>query len=195
MATAPIPHFSPAEYTQLEEQTGERYEYLNGEVFAMSGGSLPHNLITSRLNRRIGNLVEEKGCEIVGSDQKVVVLDTGLETYPDAAVYCGKPRLAGVNGMALANPVFLAEVLSRSTEAYDRGDKAAHYRRIDSLQEYLLIAQDRIRVERYRRGGKNEWVLSEFTELNDTLELTSLGIELPVDALYSGVPLEPASRR
>jgi len=186
---------TPAEYIQLEEQTGERYEFGNGEVFPMGGGSLPHNLIASKLNRKIGNLVEEKGCEIVGSDQKVVILATGLETYPDAAVYCGKPHLAGANRMALANPVFLAEVLSKSTEAYDRGDKAAHYRRIESLQEYLLIAQDGVRVERYRRGGQNEWLLSEFTELSDTLQLTSLGITLPIADLYTGVPLEPSPRR
>ena len=186
---------TPAEYIELEEQTGERFEYRNGEVYAISGGTLPHNLIAAKLNRRIGNLVEDRGCEIVGSGQKVVILQTGLETYPDAAVYCGKPHLAGANGMALANPVFLAEVLSKSTEAYDRGDKAAHYRRIESLQEYLLIAQDRVRVERYRRSGQNEWLLSEFTELNDILELSSLGIELPLAALYAGVPLEPGSRR
>lgn len=95
----------------------------------------------------------------------------------------------------MANPVFLAEVLSPSTEAYDRGDKAAHYRRIESLQEYLLIAQDRVRVERYRRSGQNEWLLSEFTTLADIIELTSLAITLPVADLFANVPLEPGRRR
>jgi Uma2 family endonuclease len=186
---------TPAEYIQLEEQTGERYEYWNGEVFAMSGGTLPHNLIAAKLNRKIGSLIEGKGCEVVGSDQKVVVLATGLETYPDLTVYCGQPHLAGANSLALANPVLLAEVLSPSTEAYDRGDKAAHYRRIPSLQEYLLIAQDRVRVERYRRVGNNDWLLSEFTALTDVIELNSLAILLPVAALYADVPLEPGPRR
>lgn len=186
---------TPAEYIQLEEQTGERYEYWNGEVFAMSGGTLPHNLIAAKLIRKIGSLIEGKGCEVVGSDQKVVVLATGLETYPDLTVYCGQPHLAGANSQALANPVVLAEVLSPSTEAYDRGDKAAHYRRIPTLQEYLLIAQDRVRVERYRRAGNNDWLLSEFTALTDVIELTSLAIPLPVAALYENVPLEPGPRR
>lgn len=186
---------TPAEYIQLEEQTGKRYEYLNGQVFARSESTLPHNLIAAKLNRAIGNLAAEASCEVVGSTQRIVVLATGLETYPDVSAYCGPPHLAGTNAMALANPVFLAEVLSKSTEAYDRGDKAAQYRRIESLHEYLLIAQDRVRVERYRRAGPNDWLLSEFTALEDSIALTSLAIDLPVADLYAGVPLEPGSRR
>jgi Uma2 family endonuclease len=172
---------TPAEYIRLEEQTGQRYEYRDGQAFAIGQTALPHNLIAAKLNRKIGSLIEGKGCEVVGSDQKVIVLATGLETYPDLSVYCGQP--------------LLAEVLSPSTEAYDRGDKSAHYRRIESLQEYLLIAQDRVRVERYRRAGNSDWLLSEFTALTDVIELTSLAIHLPVAALYAGVPLEPSPRR
>ena len=186
MATAP-PRIGPAEYLKLEEETGERFEYLNGEVFAMSGAAFPHNQIAARLNRRIGGLVEEKGCETLGSDQRIVVLATGLETYPDVSVTCGKVQWAGTNRMAIANPLVLIEVLSKSTEAYDRGEKSAHYRRIESLQEYLFIAQGAVRVERYRRAGNNEWVLSEFTDESAILELASLGIEIPISAIYAGV--------
>ena len=96
--------------------------------------------------------------------------------------------------MAIANPVVLVEVLSKSTEAYDRGEKSAHYRRIESLQEYLLIAQGRVGVERYRRVGSNEWVLSEFTEQSSILELASLGIEIPIAAIYDGVAFEAGGR-
>ncbi len=187
MATAPTPRISPAEYLKLEEETGERFEYLNGEAFGMSGGTYPHNLISTNLIQVVGGLVRGKGCRTMTSDQRIVVLATGLETYPDVSVICGKVQLAGVNGMAIANPVVLFEVLSKSTEAYDRGEKSAHYRRIESLQEYLLIAQGAVRVERYRRVGSNEWVLSEFTDEGAMLELASLGIEIPVAAIYDGV--------
>jgi len=180
---------------KLEEETGERFEYLNGEVFAMSGGTLPHGLISARLNRRIGVLLEGRGCETLGSDVRIVVLATGLETYPDVSVYCGKAQMAGTNAMAIANPVVLIEVLSKSTEAYDRGEKSSHYRRIESLQEYLLVAQDAVRVERYRRAGKNEWVLSEFTDAGGMLELASLGIEIPIAAIYDGVAFEASGGR
>ena len=128
------------------------------------------------------------------SDQRIVVLDAGLETYPDVSVICGKVQLAGVNRMAIANPVVLVEVLSKSTEAYDRGEKSAHYRRIESLQEYLLIAQGSMRVERYRRAGTNEWVLSEFTDAGGVLELKSLRIEIPMAAIYEGVEFGAGGR-
>jgi Uma2 family endonuclease len=180
---------TPAECLELEQQTGERYEYRNGQAFAMSKTALPHNLIAAKLNQKLGALIQGSGAEVVGSSQRIIVLATGLETYPDVTVYGGHPHLAGANALALA------EVLSPATEAYDRGDKAAHYRRIESLQEYLLIAQDRVRVERYRRAGNNEWLLSEFTTLTDSIPLSSLGIDLPVAALYAGVPLEPSPRR
>ena len=194
MATGPIPRISPAEYIKLEEETGERFEYLNGEVFAMSGATFPHNQIVARLIQRFGVLLAGRGCETLGSDQRVVVLATGLETYPDVSVVCGKVQLAGVNQMALANPIVLIEVLSKSTEAYDRGEKSAHYRRIESLQEYLLIAQGRVGVERYRRAGTNEWVLSEFTDAGAVLELKSLGIEIPIAATYDGVEFGAGGR-
>ena len=187
MATAPIPRISPAEYIKLEEETGERFEYLDGEVFGISGGTYPHNLISTNLIQLIGGLVREKGCKTMTSDQRIVALETGLETYPDVSVICGKVQLAGVNCMAIANPAVLVEVLSKSTEAYDRGEKSAHYRRIESLQEYLLIAQGTVRVERYRRAGTNEWVLSEYTDAGGVLELKSLGIEIPIAAIYDGV--------
>ena len=191
MATAAVPRISPAEYMKLEEETGERFEYLNGEVFAMSGGTLPHSQICSRLLAKIWRA----GCETLGSSQRVVVLATGLETYPDVSVVCGKVELAGTHDMAIANPVVLIEVLSKSTEAYDRGEKSAHYRRIESLQEYLLVAQGTVRVERYRRAGNNEWVLSEFTDVGGMLELSSLGIEIPIAAIYDGVELETGGTR
>ena len=180
---------------KLEEETGERFEYLNGEVFAMSGGTLPHSQISARLIEGLRGLLKGKGCETLGSDQRIVVLATGLETYPDVSVVCGKVELAGTHDMAIANPVVLIEVLSKSTEAYDRGEKSAHYRRIESLQEYLLVAQGTVRVERYRRTGKNKWVLSEFTDVGEMLELASLGIDIPIAAIYDGVAFEAGGTR
>ena len=186
---------SPEAYIKLEEETGERFEYLNGEVFAMSGGTLPHALISARLNREIGALLKGKGCETVGSDLRIVVLETGLETYPDVSVFCGKAQMAGTHGLAVANPVVLIEVLSKSTEAYDRGEKFAHYRRIASLREYVLVAQDKVRVECFRRGENGTWVLTEFTETSAALSLESLSISIPVAEIYDGVEFEAGGTR
>ena len=123
------------------------------------------------------------------------MLETGLETYPDVSVFRGKAELAGTLGMALANPVVLIEVFSRSTEAYDRGEKFFHYRRIASLQEYVLVAQDRVRVECFRRGENGTWVLTEYTETSAALSLESLSISIPLSAIYDGVKLEAGGSR
>ncbi|MGB2611131.1 MAG: Uma2 family endonuclease [Isosphaeraceae bacterium] len=178
--------FTPQEYLALERKSETRNEYYNGEIFAMAGASREHNLTVANLLRDIGNQLEDRPCESYPSDMRVFIEATGLYTYPDVSVVCGEPRFQDREVDTLLNPTVIVEVLSPSTEAYDRGDKFRHYRRIDSLREFVLISQDRMMVERYTRQGK-DWVLSEMTDPDQVLKLESIGCQIPLDRIYAKI--------
>jgi len=178
--------FTPQEYLALERKSETRNEYYNGEIFAMAGASREHNLIVANLLRDIGNQLEDRPCESYPSDMRVFIEATGLYTYPDVSVVCGEPRFQDREVDTLLNPTVIVEVLSPSTEAYDRGDKFRHYRRIDSLREFVLISQDRMMVERYTRQGK-DWVLSDMTDPDQVLKLESIGCQIPLDRIYAKI--------
>jgi Uma2 family endonuclease len=178
--------FTPQEYLALERKSETRNEYYNGEIFAMAGASREHNLIVGNLLRDIGNQLEDRPCESYPSDMRVSIEATGLYTYPDVSVVCGEPRFQDREVDTLLNPTVIVEVLSPSTEAYDRGDKFRHYRRIDSLREFVLISQDRMMVERYTRRG-NDWVLSDLTDPDQVLKLESIGCQIPLDRIYAKI--------
>lgn len=153
MASAPVLIISPEEYLRRERASDERHEYFAGRIYAMSGASREHSMICSNTLGSLWNQLRGKPCEVHSSDLRVQVSDTGLYTYPDLSVVCGKKLFADEHVDTLLNPKIVIEVLSPSTEAYDRGDKFAHYRTLDSLTDYLLIAQDKPRIEHYRRSG------------------------------------------
>ena len=178
--------FTPQEYLALERKSETRNEYYNGEIFAMAGASREHNLIVANLFRDIGNQLEDRPCESYPSDMRVSIEATGLYTYPDVSVVCGEPRFQDREVDTLLNPTVIVEVLSPSTEAYDRGDKFRHYRRIDSLREFVLISQDRMMVERYTRQGK-DWVLSDMTDPDQVLKLESIGCQIPLNRIYAKI--------
>ena len=178
--------FTPQEYLALERKSETRNEYYNGEIFAMAGASREHNLTVANLLRDIGNQLEDRPCESYPSDMRVFIEATGLYTYPDVSVVCGEPRFQDREVDTLLNPTVIVEVLSPTTEAYDRGDKFRHYRRIDSLREFVLISQDRMMVERYTRQGK-DWVLSEMTDPDQVLKLESIGCQIPLDRIYAKI--------
>src|SRR5437667_7846427 len=134
-------HLSPEEYLALERKAPVRSEYLDGDMVAMSGGSREHNLIVTNIVRELSNQLKGRPCEVYPSNMRVKVSATGLYTYPDVVV-CGKPQFEDANVDTLTNPTLIAEVLSDSTEAYDREAKFGHYRKIDSLLEYLLVSQE-----------------------------------------------------
>ena len=169
---------SPEEYLALERKAERKSQYLNGEILAMAGASREHNLIVGNLVREIGNQLRGGPCEVYPSDMRVRVRETGLYTYPDVSVVCGAPEIEDAHGDTLLNPTLLIEVLSSSTGNDDRGWKSEHYRRIPSLQEYLLVPQDEPRVQRYRRRGEREWVITEVVGLGESVELASVGCEL-----------------
>jgi len=178
--------FTPQEYLALERKSETRNEYYNGEIFAMAGASREHNLIAGNLFRDIGNQLEDRPCETYMNDMRVWIEATGLYTYPDVVVVCGEPRFQNREVDTLLNPAVIVEVLSPTTEAYDRGDKFRHYRRIDSLREFVLISQDRMMVERYTRQGK-DWVLSDMTDPDQVLKLESIGCQIPLGRIYAKI--------
>lgn len=198
MSTAQKRRLTAAEYLAIESTAEIRHEFLDGEMFAMSGGSLWHNLIKDNFARAVANRLSGGACRLVTSDQRLKVDATGLYTYPDVLVFCGPPVMEDGVHHTLTNAIVVAEVLSDSTEKYDRGIKFGHYRRLDSLQEYLLIAQDRFSVEVFQRqgdrsgtAGSDAWLLSAAADQETEVRLTSLGITVPLAEIYAGVEFPP----
>lgn len=186
---APAARMSRAEYVAAEQSSSLRHEYLSGEVYAMAGGTPEHGALAAAVMGELRAALHGKPCRVYSSDVRVVVRETGLVTYPDASIVCDQLETDPEDPDAIANPRLLVEVLSDSTEAYDRGAKAAHYRRIPSLIEYVLLSQDEPRVEVYRRVGPGRWELSE-ARSPERVVLSSVGVELDVAALYA----DPLSR-
>ena len=157
----------------------------------MAGASREHNLIAGNLHGEIRNQLLDRPCEPYINDMRVWVEASGLYTYPDVAVVCGEPNFQDSEVDTLLNPTVIAEILSESTEATDRGAKFRHYRRIPSLREYVMIAQDRMSVERFTRHG-DDWILSETTEPDQVLRLESIGCDVPLSRIYAKVHFPPA---
>ena len=185
------PFISPAEYLALEREAEYKSEYLNGEIFAMTGASRQHNRITINISSSLNLQLKGRPCETYAVDMRVKVRASGLYTYPDVAVACGEPQFEDSEFDTLLNPTLLVEVLSPSTERYDRIAKTSYYRTIDSLAEHLLVAQDEIRLEQYVKSPNGQWLLSEYRELDGVVELTSIGCELSLSDVYDRITFEP----
>lgn len=191
MTAQAIPRtYSFAEYLEIERKAEYRSELVNGYIYAMAGASRMHNLVAGNTFGELRQQLKGRPCEAYTSDMRVKVEATGRVAYPDVVVMCGKPVFADAVKDTLLNPLVIVEVLSPSTEADDRGEKFAHYRRIESLQEYVLIAQDRIRVEHFLRQGE-QWLLTEVADLDSKLELPSLACTVPLRDIYDKVDFAP----
>ncbi len=183
---------APQEYLEWEEQQLVKYEYINGEVFAMTGGTIPHNDIALNLASALKNHLRGKGCKVQMADAKVGISPQGPFHYPDVMVSCD-PRDQRMRKV-IYHPCLIVEVLSPSTEAFDRGKKFRHYRRIDTLKEYILIDADKINVECYRLNENGKWELTSYS-LEETTEhqteievhLTSIDFCCPISLLYEDV--------
>jgi len=184
-----VRRYTPDEYYRLEVQADYRSEYYDGEIFAMAGGSIRHSRISGNIYRHLANKLEGAPCVPFGSDLKLKVKATGLRTYPDVSVYCGKPELDPDDParQTYMNPTVLAEVLSPRTEQYDRGTKSVHYRRIESLKTILLVSQNEARVEVHVRQPDGSWSLREYEGMDQMLPLEAIGVQLPLAAIYQGV--------
>lgn len=193
MASASARTFlTPEEYLAFERKATTKHEYLNGQIIAMSGASREHNLITVNTVNQLYTQLIDGACETYVSEMRVKNYQTDSYTYPDIVVVCDEPRFEDDVFDTLLNPIVLIEVLSPSTEAYDRGEKFAHYRQIASLQEYVLVSQDRISVEHYLRQG-TQWLLTEFRGLEEVLSLISIGCELRLQDIYRRITFPEAS--
>jgi Uma2 family endonuclease len=188
MATDPIVQLSPSDYLAFERAAEIRHELVNGQIYAMSGASRPHNLITTNLTGELRAMLKGRPCEVYSSDMRVKVDETGLYTYPDVVVACGEPHFEDEVLDTLTNPVLVVEVLSPSSEGYDRGAKFEHYRRLPSLAGYLLVAQTKPHVELFRRLPEGGWRLSEASGLEATIELPDLAVTLALAEVYDKVP-------
>jgi Uma2 family endonuclease len=175
--------FSYADYLERERETGLKHEWLDGEVFAMAGGSPEHARLIAAVTHALSTLVGAGRCRVYTAELKIRVTASGLATYPDVTVVCGLLQLDTVDPHAVVNPTVLVEVLSPSTEAYDRGEKWSHYRQIRSLQAYVLVDQFRPRIEVYERAG-DEAFLHRVAGPGQRLDLACLGGALAVDDLH-----------
>jgi len=192
MSLRPKPQITFDDWLAAERVATEgRSEYLNGEVFAMAGGSEAHNLIAGNVIRELGNRFKGRPCYVYTSDMKVRVEAANLGAYPDAMALCGERRFWDERRDLITNPTLLVEVLSDSTEAYDRGDKFAYYRSIPSLAAYLLLSQHRVSAELYLRQPGGDWLLSTYEDVTACIPLTALGVELPMAEIYDKVELSP----
>jgi Uma2 family endonuclease len=194
MATAAtITRYTPAQYLAAERDAKIRHEYFNGFITAMAGGTPEHNQIAGNIFRKLGNQLEDRECTAYISDMRLLISSTELYTYPDVMAVCGEALFQKIEGVAtLLNATLIVEVLSPTTEWYDRGAKFAHYRRLPSLQEYVLVSQDKVLIERYTRQG-NDWVLSEFNELSDTVQFHSIDCAISVRDIYAKVKFPDSS--
>ncbi len=180
---------TPQEYLEWEEQQPIKYEYINGEVFAMTGGTIPHNDVAINLTSALKNHLRGKGCKVQMADAKVGVSQNGPFHYPDVMVSCDSRDQKARK--VIYHPCLIVEVLSPGTEGFDRGKKFKHYRQIETLKEYVLIDADKINVECYRLNEKGKWELTSYSleEMGTEVEvqLTSVDFSCPISLLYEDV--------
>jgi Uma2 family endonuclease len=189
MAAQPIPRLTPEQYLEIERGSDRRHEYFNGEMLAMSGGSLRQSVIIFNLGSELRIALKPRRCTVTGQDMRTSVAYAGLYTYPDIVVICDEPQYVDNRQDTITNPSLIIEVLSPSTEAYDRGAKFAQYRKIDSLQEYALVSQTEARVEIFRRQPNGQWVFSDFVGLEATCVFESIECRVPLAEVYDKVTL------
>ena len=192
MALQPKPRIRFDDWLAAERTAAQgRSEYVDGEIFAMAGGSEAHNLIAGNVVGELRNRFKGRPCYVYTSDMKVRIESGNLGAYPDAMAVCGERVFWDERKDVIANPALIVEVLSDSTEAYDRGDKFAHYRTIPSLRAYLLLSQHRISAELYLRQSNGDWLLSTYDDMQDRVPLLVLDAELPLAEIYDKVELTP----
>lgn len=182
--------YTASEYLALERQSETKSEFLDGRIYGMAGASRRHNLIVLNIGGELRGSLRGRPCETYPSDMRVKVSVTGLYTYPDVTVVCGEPEFEDAAIDTLLNPRLLVEVLSPSTADYDRGAKFEHYRSLPSVQEVLLVDQDRVHVMHYQRQEDGNWLLSETREIETSIRLSSLDVQLTLAEVYARVAFD-----
>ena len=187
MSAIPKRKLTPEEYLEMERKAEYKSEYFDGEIFAMAGANRNHCLICANLNGLFWQHFKGKDFEAYTSKMRMFVAETNFYTYPDVVVVCGEPQFQDKVFDTLLNPTLLIEVLSESTESYDRGKKFQHYRSIENLREYVLVSQDEARIEKYVRQGNGFWVLSEAFGLDAKIKLDSIDCEIALSEVFDKV--------
>ena len=188
-STQPKTLITPEEYLEIERKAEFKSEYYQGEMFAMAGASIPHNRLVGNLFAGLHQQLRSRRCSVFSNDIRVFVALTGLYTYPDVVAVCGELQVLDTQKDTLLNPCLIAEVLSLSTEAYDRGRKFEQYQSIESFKEYLLIASDRMHIDLYARQADGRWLRASASRPDDSIELASIGCRITVAEVYENVDL------
>jgi Uma2 family endonuclease len=187
MAGHPVQKLTMEQYLELERAATEKHEYVDGEMVAMAGGSPRHALITANIGGALRQALRGKGCLTFSPDVRVCAFWDKLIAYPDVSIVCGPPAYADEKRDTLTNPTVLVEVLSPSTMNYDRGEKAARYRQMPSVKEFLIVEQEAVSVEHYRRLPDGSWQIVIQHNPDDVLRLESIQCELLLSEIYEGV--------
>lgn len=189
MTTRPDVRLTPGEYLRIERAAEWKSEYIDGEMFAMAGASPRHVLITTNLAGELRDQLREGPCTVYSADLRVATDRQRHYTYPDVVVVCDAPQFVDEHADTLTNPILIAEVLSDTTEKYDRGAKFERYRAVPTLSEYLLVSQDRVHVELYSRQPEGGWILREWNDPAAEVEIVSLRCRLKIAEVYAKVTL------
>src|SRR6266496_1463986 len=184
MSTLAKTLLTPEQYLEIERKAEFKSEYFQGEMFAMAGAGSAHNLIKGDVMYSLNHQLRARNCFVYNSDMRLRVSPTGLYTYPDVQVVCGEQQFLDAHRDSLLNPSVIVEVLSPSTEAYDRGRKFEHYRKLESLREYLLISSDRVSAHLYVRQPDGEWAVTVAVNPEDTIDLRSIDCRLKLADVY-----------
>jgi len=191
MSRTHIPRLTEAEYLQIERAAELKSEYFDGEMFRMAVSPPEHSLIGTNIAAHFSTQLKNRPCVAYNADLRMKIENTGLYTYPDLSIICGSLQFAEGTDDTVVNPSVLVEVISDSTEAYDRGRKFAHYRQIPTLTEYLVVSQKEARIEKFSRQPTGQWILSEANGLEATMEVPSLGIAISLSEVFANVKFPP----
>jgi len=193
VSTQPKVRFTPEEYLEFERRQIEaKHEYLDGEIFPMPGGTRRHAKIVMNILTELTTQFWDRPFEAFGPELRVKVSATGLYTYPDVLITGNEPAVEDEHDDTVLDPIVIMEVLSDSTESYDRGKKFVHYRGLDSLKEYFLVSQKEYRIERFLRQDDGNWLYSEVTDPEGSIEIPSVVCRVPLSRIYRKVKFEPS---
>lgn len=187
VSTSQKNNYTEQEYLELERKAEYKSEFFKGEIFALAGTSNPHNLISGNIYAFLHQQLRGKNCRPYGSDMRIHTPINSLYAYPDISVVCGEKKFLDSGFDTLLNPIFICEVLSRSTADYDTGGKFMRYRSIDSLKEYWVVSSLEYRLQKFVKQANGNWLLSETTNVNDTVEIECLSTEVPLNEIYLDV--------
>jgi Uma2 family endonuclease len=182
-------YFSPDEYLEIENTSVEKNEYYKGEIFAMSGTKVPHNIIAVNLLTQIKQYLRGKNCRPFNSDQRIHIEKNTLFTYPDISIICGNIETRNNDNFNVTNPAVIIEILSKSTSNYDRGDKFKLYRDIESLREYILVDSESINIEAFHINEHNHWELEEYSGIDTPVLIRTIQFTIPIQDIYEGTEL------